>query len=401
MRVAGVVAEYNPFHLGHAFHLAETWRRLGAEGAVVCVMSGNFVQRGEAAVLDKWARAECALLGGADLVLELPTPWAVSSAEGFARGAVEVLSATGVVDALSFGCEDGHIEDLTAAADCLLTPAYREALGREAGRNTSFAAARQRAAASLIGGAAGCLSGPNNNLAVEYLKALRTLNAPLEPMAVSRRGARHDAASPEGGFASATAVRELIYAGDMEGAAAWVPRSTAEVLTRGTAFAHAPASLMNCERAVLAKLRTMSETDFAALPDGGASEGLSHRMAEAARRGCSLAEVYALAKTKRYAHARIRRLVLRAWLELRRDVIPGRVPYVRVLGMNGAGRLLLRRMEKSCHLPVVVKPAHAKKLGEEGRKLFELESRCTDLYALCSPVVRPCGLEWTSGPVVL
>ena len=109
----------------------------------------------------------------------------------------------------------------------------------------------------------------------------------------------------------------------------------------------------------------------------------------------------ALAKTKRYAHARIRRLVLRAWLELRRDVIPGRVPYVRVLGMNGAGRLLLRRMEKSCHLPVVVKPAHAKKLGEEGRKLFELESRCTDLYALCSPVVRPCGLEWTSGPVVL
>lgn len=400
MHVAGVVAEYNPFHLGHGHHLRETRAALESGGAVLAVMSGNFVQRGECAALSKWARAEMALRGGADLVLELPLPWAVSSAERFARGAVEILAATGVVDTLSFGCE-GRLEDLSAAADCLLTEGYRTALRRELTLGIPFAAARQRAASALIGSAADCLSAPNNNLGVEYLKALRALRAPLMPLAVPRLCVGHDAQKSEGGFASASAIRLLMAEGDWLDADAYLPEGSREVVAREAALGRAPARLEECGRAVLARLRGMGESGFAALPDAGAPEGLPHRMVDAAWQGCSIEEVCALAKTKRYAHARIRRLVLWSFLGLTTADLPAAPLYLKVLGMNGRGKALLKEMGRRAALPIVTKPAHGRRLTGEARRLFELEARATDLYALCSPVPLPCGGEWTQGPVVL
>lgn len=385
MATAGIVAEYNPFHLGHEYQLAETKKVLG--GAAVCVMSGNFVQRGECAILDKWSRARQALQGGADLVLELPTPWAISSAEAFARGAVEVLAATGVVDTLSFGSEAGDLADLRATARILETADYQAALRAELDKGVSFATARGRAAKALIGKAADCLSAPNNNLAVEYIKALP---AHMDAMTVRRVGADHDGKAA-GGYASASAIRAMLRSGDRAGAAAYLPREIEEQ----------PASLLHCQRAVLARLRTMTEDDFAALPDGGGAEGLPVRLVAAAGRALSPEEFCDLAKTKRYAHARIRRLALWAFLGLNAEDRPEHVPYVRVLGMNEAGRALLGRMKKTCALPVITKPAHARRLEGEGLALFEREARCTDLYALCTPQVRPCGLEWTTGPVVV
>ncbi|MEG1858207.1 MAG: nucleotidyltransferase family protein [Pseudoflavonifractor sp.] len=400
MHIAGVIAEYNPFHLGHAYHLTQTRQALGGDTAIVCVMSGNFVQRGEAAILDKWSRAECALRGGADLVLELPTPWAVASAETFARGGVETLAATGLVDTLSFGCE-GQLTDLQAAADCLRTPEYHAAMQGDRMRSCSFAAARQKAATTLIGRAADCLSLPNNNLAVEYLKALAALHCDIAPLAVARKGAPHDSAAATDGFASASAIRGLLRGGEHAAAAALMPPCTGEVLARELLLAHAPADLEVARRAVLARLRTMTEADFGALPDSGAAEGLPRRMADAARNATALTEFYAAAKTKRYTHARIRRLVLWAFLGLTAEDRPAAIPYLHVLGMNAAGKVLLRRMDKTCALPVITKPAHARKLDDAAQRLFALEARCGDLYALCTPAVRPCGLEWTSGPVVL
>ena len=158
MQTAGIVAEYNPFHRGHAWHIAETRRRLGGDAPVVCVMSGHWVQRGECALTDKWRRAALALDRGADLVVELPTPWAMASAESFARGAVSLLAATGVVDVLSFGSETGELAPLEAAAAVLDAPEYPEKLRSALGRGLSFPAARQEAAG------AACLSAPNNNL---------------------------------------------------------------------------------------------------------------------------------------------------------------------------------------------------------------------------------------------
>ena len=401
MQVAGIVAEYNPFHLGHGWHIAETRRLLGGDAGIVCVMSGNFVQRGEAAAMDKRRRAECALLGGADLVLELPTLWAAASAESFAQGAVALLAATGVVDVLSFGCESGDAAALSAAADCLLTDAHRDLLREDLARGVSFPVARQTAAERLIGPAASCLSTPNNNLAVEYLKALKLLRSPIAPLAVARVGAGHDAAAPADGFASASAVRAMLKDGRWEEAGRYLPPSTLALLSREAEQGRCPAGLEQCERAVLARLRTMDEADFAALPDSGAAEGLPHRLTEAVKASCSIEAFCAAAKTKRYTHARIRRLVLWAFLGLTAADRPASPPYLRVLGFNRRGQALLRNMEKCAALPILVKSAHARRLPRPARRLFELEARCTDLYALCSPLPRPCGLEWTTGPVIL
>ena len=387
MAVAGIVAEYNPFHLGHAYHLAQTRAALGRDGAVVCVMSGHWVQRGECAAADKWTRSALALARGADLVLELPTPWAMASAEAFAQGAVGLLEATGVVDILSFGSEDGSLEALRQAADALDAPGYPARLREALGRGLSFPAARQAAADCP------CLSSPNNNLGVEYLRALRTLGSGMAPMTVARRGAGHDSTGHLEGFASASHIRALLREGRREEAASLLPDGSLEALGQ-------PASLLWAERAILARLRTMEEDGWAALPDGGGAEGLPARLVRAARQACSLEEFYTLAKTRRYTHARLRRLAVSAFLGLTQEDRRLAVPYVRVLGLNERGQALLKRMKGTCALPILTKPAQARALDGSARRLFEAESRYTDLYGLCGPTPKPCGLEYTTSPVL-
>ena len=383
METAGIVAEYNPFHRGHAWHIAETRRRLGGDAPVVCVMSGHWVQRGECALADKWLRAALALDRGADLVVELPTPWAMASAESFARGAVALLAATGVVNVLSFGSETGELAPLEEAAAALDAPDYPERLRAALGRGLSFPAARQEAAG------AACLSAPNNNLGVEYLRSLRALGSTIRPLTVPRQGAGHDGPAA-GGFASASELRRLLRAGRGEEAAPYLTAPWSGEL----------ADMQHIERAVLARLRTMGEGDWAALPDGGGAEGLPSRLAKAAREAVSLEDFYARAKTRRYPHARLRRLALAAFLGLRAAERPAAPPYVRVLGLGGRGRVLLRRMKDTCPLPVIVKPAQARELDGPARTLFESEARYTDLYGLCFPAPRPCGAEWIHSPVV-
>lgn len=373
MTVAGVVAEYNPFHAGHALHLRKTRRALG-ECAVAAVMSGNFVQRGDCAVFDKWTRARAALEGGADLVLELPTVWAASSAESFARGAVELLAAAGVVTHLSFGSECGDADKLRRVADCLDGEGYRAVLRRFLDGGMPFAACRQAAVRELLGEElASLLSRPNNNLGVEYIRALNALGSGIQPVTVRRAGAGHDGGGhPE--YPSASYLRERILTGE---------------LPTGN-----PAGLRYGERAALARLRAMAEADFAALPDCG--EGLSHRLYRAVRGGRTLEEIYGLAKTKRYAHSRIRRALLWGALGLKEGDRPAHPPYLRVLGANETGRALLRKMKGRAALPILTKPAHGK-----GMPLLELESRCTDFYQLCRREPEGCGLEWTTNPVML
>ena len=383
METAGIVAEYNPFHRGHAWHIAETRRRLGGDAPVVCVMSGHWVQRGECALADKWLRAALALDRGADLVVELPTPWAMASAESFARGAVSLLAATGVVDVLSFGSETGELAPLEEAAAALDAPDYPERLRAALGRGLSFPAARQEAAG------AACLSAPNNNLGVEYLRSLRALGSTIRPLTVPRQGAGHDGPAA-GGFASASELRRLLRAGRGAEAAPYLTAPWSGEL----------ADMQHIERAVLSRLRTMGEGDWAALPDGGGAEGLPSRLAKAAREAVSLEDFYTRAKTRRYPHARLRRLALAAFLGLRAAERPAAPPYVRVLGLGGRGRVLLRRMKDTCPLPVIVKPAQARELDGPARTLFESEARYTDLYGLCFPAPRPCGAEWIHSPVV-
>ena len=234
--VCGIVAEYNPFHSGHRFHIERTREMLGEHTMIVCAMSGNFVQRGDFALLDKYARAEMAVRGGADLVLELPLAAALSSAEGFAQGAVALLHKIGC-DSLSFGAENADISLFLQAADALnalsLTGGSRSGL--------SFAAQRQQELAGRSPAAAELLSSPNNTLGIEYCRALRDF--PMQPLAVARRGAGHDEAAPADGFASASLLRGYLREGGEERCAPYLPESSIEVWRREKARGAAPVTL--------------------------------------------------------------------------------------------------------------------------------------------------------------
>lgn len=391
MNVIGIVAEYNPFHTGHAYQIAQSRAQLGENAPVVAVMSGNWVQQAHCAIADKWTRARLALMGGADLVLELPTVFACSSAEKFAQGAVDILQAAGVVTHLSFGSECGEVDKLQRVAACLDSPAYHDAVRRFSDMGLPFAACRQWAAEELLGEELGhLLATPNNNLGVEYIKALNALKSPILPMTVRRRGAAHNAVSREKlPFLSATQIRGELYAGRPEQAGLWMVPGSLPLLEELP-------SLDRIERAMLAKVRSMTAGDWAIRPDSGAAEGLPQRMEKAGKQCRSMAEFYEQVKTKRYPHARLRRLVLWAYLGLTEAHRPEYPPYIRVLGFNARGQRLLKQMKHSASLPVLTKPAHVRKLAGPARDFFALESRCTDLYDLCFENIPTPGREYTT-----
>lgn len=415
MTVAGIIAEYNPFHTGHAYQIAQTRKALGEETAVVAVMSGNWVQQAECAVADKWTRARLALMGGVDLVLELPTVWAVSSAESFARGAADILEAAGVVDVLSFGSECGDVDRLRRVAACLDSSAYRAGLLRFLEEGMPFAACRQAAVRELLGEElSGLLSRPNNNLGVEYIRALNALKSSIRPMTVQRRGAAHNSVSAvmvrrEDGslhsgpasmelppFVSATQIRADLMDGRWDKAEPYLVRGGRKLLEGHLAGFPEMERIL---RAILARVRTMTAEDWAELPDAGTAEGLPQRLERAGRQCTSMKQFFELAKTKRYTRARLQRLVLWAFLGLTEEDRPEHPPYLRVLGFDERGREVLREMKKRADLPVITKSAHARVLDSAGRGLFETEARCTDLYDLCFQEVGAPGREWTTGPV--
>ena len=396
MNIAGITAEYNPFHTGHAYQISALKAQLGPDTSVVAVMSGSWVQQGRPAVTDKWTRARMALNGGADLILELPTVWAAASAESFARGAVELLCRCGVIDTLCFGSETGELAPLLAAAECLDSPDYPEQLRKALEGGASFAAARQAAVEALIGPAGAALASPNNNLGVEYLRALRSLHSNIKPVTIRREGAAHNSLDRTGeGFRSATQLRQHLARGEWEAVRPYVPAGNLDILQSAPL-----ADPRLGERAVLACLRKMTAEDWARLPDAGAGEGLPQRLERAGRQCQSLDDFFTLAKTRRYAMARLRRLALWAFLGLTAADVPAEPPYLRVLGFNARGREVLKQMKTTAQLPILTKPAHARELDGPGRRLFELEAQCTDLYGLFLPQLPPPGQEWTRGPII-
>ena len=396
MNIAGITAEYNPFHTGHAYQISALKAQLGPDTSVVAVMSGSWVQQGRPAVTDKWTRARMALNGGADLILELPTVWAAASAESFARGAVELLCRCGVIDTLCFGSETGELAPLLAAAECLDSPDYPEQLRKALEGGASFAAARQAAVEALIGPAGAALASPNNNLGVEYLRALRSLHSNIKPVTIRREGAAHNSLDRTGeGFRSATQLRQHLARGEWEAVQPYVPAGNLDILQSAPL-----ADPRLGERAVLACLRKMTAEDWARLPDAGAGEGLPQRLERAGRQCQSLDDFFTQAKTRRYAMARLRRMALWAFLGLTAADVPAEPPYLRVLGFNARGREVLKRMKTTAQLPILTKPAHARELDGPGRRLFELEAQCTDLYGLFLPQLPPPGQEWTRGPII-
>ena len=402
VQTTGVIIEYNPLHGGHIHMLEETRRQLGADTAVIGVMSGDFVQRGDFAILRKQARARAAVESGVDLVLELPLPWAVASAERFPDGGVQVLQATGLVTHLAFGSECGEIEPLRCLAETLLSKDLDALVKQELEAGVSYAAARQRAVERLTTSeTAALLESANNVLGVEYCKALLKRNSDIEPLTVRRSGSGHDAALREGEHPSGSAIRQLLRDGDREAALDRMAPAMRRVYEAEEAAGRAPVLAETCQRAILAHLRSMSGEDFAKLDEG--REGLYNRLYDAARSACSVEELLEAAKTKRYAYARLRRMVLWAWLGLVPAELPAEVPYLRVLAANETGRQLLSRMKKTAALPILTKPNHIRRLDAAAQELFELEARAADLYALAYPDLSAAagGRAWREGPEIL
>ena len=397
MKVSGVDCEYNPFHRGQLLQLNAARAALGGENAIVCVMSGDFVQRGEGAVYDKFARAEAACRCGADLVVELPLPWSIASAEGFARGAVSLLGALGVSN-LSFGSETGDTESLLRLSETLADPTLqeeiRELMRREG--NLSYAAARERAAALRLGTEAVLLRGPNDILGAEYLKAIRQLGLRMEPLVIRRQGAGHDQPGSGEGPCSASELRRRIRAG--EASEGEIPPEAAAVFDRERERGRELAGTERLELALLSRLRLLEKSAFEALPDGG--DGLGLRLWHAVQEEAGLEEILLAAKSKRYPHARLRRMALAAALGLQAENPRGLPPYARVLAFNHRGRELLGALDSA--LPVLIKPAAVRKLPEEVQRVFTLGAAAHDLYTLALPAwreIRP-GEDWRRGPTL-
>lgn len=397
MKTYGIVAEFNPFHNGHEY-LIEQGKKDGAE-KTVCVMSGNFVQRGEPAVCSKWRRAEMALKCGADLVLELPVSWAVSSAERFAYGAVSLLNSMGCVDKLLFGCENADADSLFLAASLSLSEEYSAVLKKFLSEGLSFPSAREKAVLSLSDKrTAEILKTPNNILAVEYCKAILRLNSSMEPVCVNRTGVGHDSENLSEAFASASAIRKMLGS-DFEKSADFIPKKAFELLKKANDEGRVLKNLKKLDLPLISMLRRADANEISLVPD--VSEGLEYKIKEAAKTGTSFGEIADLIKSKRYTHSRLRRILLLFYLGIYSEDLIESPPYIRVLGFNSKGRELLAQMKKTASLPVIMRYNDIGKLSGQCKSVFDTESRAVDMYNTLFDDIRPCGENMTHNPVIL
>ena len=381
MSAAGIVAEYNPLHTGHFYHITQTCKQ--ADGLVV-VMSGNAVQRGGPAFFSKWDRARAAVLCGADLVLELPAVWACAPAERFAAGAVEILAGCGCVSMISCGSESGDSQQLRQAADAIREAETSPLVARLLKTGITYAAAREEAVRQLCGGqTADLLRSPNNILAIEYLKANAVLNHPMDFFTVRRQGAAHDSDQASGQTASASMLRSLYAAEEGALAGEYIPPAALEIFTRALQRGEGNTDPARIERAILYRLKTASADELKILPD--ISEGLENRFLAAARTARSLPELLDTVKTKRYTLSRLRRIIWNLMLGNTCSLTLSSPPYLRVLDFNQTrGRELLRQIKKNGALPVFHSMAD---LERTFPVYAEVEKRATTLFNLCCPEV--------------
>ncbi len=443
MKVLGIVAEYNPFHNGHIYHI-ERSRELTGCDAVVCIMSGNFIQRGEPAIINKFARAEMALNCRADLVIELPHPYAMSSAESFSYGAVKILDSIGIVDSISFGSEHGNIDALNFIAGILDAEpeAYKLELKKQLEFGHSFPVCRQNALKKYLqdtnltqskGIAFGLsdiselLETSNNILGIEYLKALKKIKSSITPYTIGRVSNSYKSTELTGTISSATAIRNSIV-GSIEtneilsalsGAATksnyeiseltaqTLPQASKAIIEREFFQGRGPNSIKNYQEIILSLVRRMKPEQLRELPD--VSEGLEYRIKFAGENSGTFEELLENICTKRYTQTRIQRILFSLLTGLSKKDKElffeyGGPQYARILGFNKIGRLLLSEMKKKSSIPVITKTADFKNSCNKLLvKMLEIEAQTSDMYVLGykNPAFRKAGQEFTHNLVIV
>ncbi len=392
MNVSSLICEFDPLHRGHKY-LLDTIRQQGADCIIAC-MSGSFTQRGEPALFDKHIRTKAALLCGADIVIELPVTFACSGAEGFAYGGVFLLDACGIVDSIFFGSECGDISMIKNAALAADDSRISGEIKRLMSEGMTFALAREKAVRSVFGNeTADILRSPNNILGTEYLKALIRSGSRITPRTVKRSGAAHDSRNTSQGFVSASYIREVFISG---GDVTPLLPEAAAFLFAGYDKAPVHRSRLSViENAMLCRLRTMNVEELSHLPD--MSEGLENRLYKAIRSECSVEGILQGAKSKRYTMARLRRCLMHAFLGITADDCSIKPQYIRILGFNKRGKEALHELKTHSSLPIISTPSKLPPLSDEGKRLFSLECRCDDLYALSGRKALPCGSNLTQG----
>lgn len=407
MHATGIISEYNPFHNGHAYHAAKA-RSLTHSDFIIAVMSGHITQRGEITLLDKWSRALSAVASGVDLVLELPTVFAVRSAQSFAAGGVRLLASLGIVDHLCFGVETLSLSKLKDAAigmdDCSVIANLKKNMKASGG---SYAVALSEA---LINGgyvSGDCIAGPNNILGIEYMRALKQHAPHMLPLPIHRVGNDYHSTGMSGEISSATAIRKQFDATSCppQSALAALPVVAQSILSQLIADGQAPTDSARLEAHFLAKLRRMSLAELQTVPE--CSEGLENRLIRAAAETGNFAEFMRALKTKRYPYSRLQRIVAHVLLGTTKDQLKdfdrSGPLYARVLATNLRGRAALREISKKSPLPLITKTTtflNSQTLLRRSlsplQSMLKYDIYATDLFALClpAPYKRVGGLDF-------
>ncbi len=382
MKICGIVAEYNPFHNGHAYHIEQTRQVLGNQTAIVCIMSGNYVQRGDVAIYEKYERAKAAVKSGADLILELPLAACLSSAEGFAYGSVHLLNCLGCVTHISFGSEHGDINDILKASTLSDNSNVVEKLHQNLKLGMPYAAAMQKAVENLYPSISELFSSPNNTLGIAYCFALNKLKSNIKPITIARKGGGHDTEDIIYNMPSASFLRKITSKKSYLECENFMPKESFYEFSEAIKQNTAPIKIDSLNLALLSHLKRFSANELN-LYCGG-TDGLSNRLFTSIRTQTDFESICHAAQTRRYPLARIRRAILRTWLDLPYNM-PVTASYAKVLAIGKKGREVLKIMKKTCTLPVITKPVSGNQLDENIRLSLEKDALADDLYYLAMP----------------
>ena len=406
--VVAIIGEYNPFHNGHKYHLQKT-KELTKADYVIAIVSGSFVQRGNVSLIDKWSKADMALLNGVDLVIELPTVYSISSAENFAYGAIKILNSLKIVDTLSFGSEFCDLEVLEKIADILIQepPEFKTLLEHELSKGVSFPKARENALQMYLNDIrkyANILSSPNNILAIEYLKALKKTKSKIKPVAVQRINVGYNDLETKNNFASATAIRQKIIDNTPAGISKLMPSSSYKILYNSIKKGHYVKDITAFEKQILYVLRKMSTEEIANLPD--VTEGLENSIKNAAASCNTISEFMNIVKTKRYTATRIQRILLYALLGITKNDMKNSQkiqPYIRVLGMNEKGKELISKMSRfRLKLDIVtsVKKYMDSNPDKNLQSMLNIDINATNIYTLGYEKDSWSNLDYTHNMII-
>lgn len=407
-KIVGIIAEYNPFHNGHLYHLQKAKQEANADYCVA-VISGNFTQRGDTSIVNKWAKAYMAICGGADLVIELPTIYSVSSAENFASGAIKILDSLKIVDSIAFGTEANDLATLNNIANVLYEEprGYTNILNHELQKGISYPSARENALMMYLNDIkryANILNSPNNILAIEYLKALKVQKSNLRPIMVKRQKVYYNDNHIIDNFASATGIRELLRKKDYEKLKKVVPRSTYQILGQQMQKGELILGLEKYEKEIIYTLRKMTISEIANLPD--VSEGLENAIKNAANNCNNLLDLISSIKSKRYTQTRIQRILIYALLGINKNMMETSKkvnPYVRVLGFNQNGKKLLSEIvmrNTKINMITSVKKYMDQNKNKQLSEILNLDIFATNVYTLGYEYQSKANLDFTNNMII-